>query len=284
MKEIMITPFVKWAGGKTQILEKLKANMPDDYGTYFEPFIGGGALLFNLQPKKASINDYNNQLINAYYQIEDSPLGLIQTMRKIQNKYNKLNDNDEKKDYYYKLREQYNEYVRHPEKDCESIETAALFIILNKLGFNGLYRVNAKGEFNVPWNQQDKLNAYSEENIYAINDYLKNVDVSCGDFEIAVKTAKKNDFVYFDPPYDSDLETFTDYTKVGFGKNEQIRLSECYKSLDKKGVKCMLSNHNTKLINELYKNYNIHIIEARRSINSKGNGRGKVQEVIITNY
>lgn len=276
-------PFIKWAGGKHQIINELKSKMPVQYNHYFEPFIGGGALLFEVQPLKATINDYNPELINVYLQIENSPLMLMNRLSKIQNKYNKLSLED-KKDYYYKLRTQYNELIKRPEKDCEGIETASLFIILNKLGFNGLYRVNGNGEFNVPWNQKEILNAYDKDNILEIKEYLKNIDILCGDYAQAVKTAKKNDFIYFDPPYDSDEETFTDYTKVGFGKDEQVRLSEVFKSLDGESVKVMLSNHNTKLINELYKDYNIHIIEARRNINSSGTGRGKVQEVIITNY
>lgn len=279
-----MNPFVKWAGGKHQILNELKSYLPKKYNHYYEPFIGGGALLFELKPTQATINDYNPQLINVYYQIQDSPKLLIERISKMQNKYNKLKTLEDKKDYYYKLRSQYNELVAHPEKDPEGIETATLFIVLNKLGFNGLYRVNSNGEFNVPWNQKDKLNAYDENNISEINKYLENVEILNGDFEEACKTAKKDDLVYFDPPYDSDVETFTDYTKVGFGKDEQVRLAECFKKLDKKGVKVMLSNHNTKLINELYKDYNIHVIEARRNINSNGTGRGKVEEVIITNY
>lgn len=279
-----MTPFVKWAGGKHQILNELKNYLPNKYNHYYEPFIGGGALLFELQPTQATINDYNPQLINVYYQIQDSPKFLIERISKIQNKYNKLEILEDKKDYYYKLRSQYNELIAHPEKDPEGIETAALFIALNKLGFNGLYRVNSNGEFNVPWNQKDKLNAYDENNISEINKYLENVEILNGDFEEACKTAKKDDLIYFDPPYDSDVETFTDYTKVGFGKDEQVRLAERFKKLDKKGVKVMLSNHNTKLINELYKDFNIHVIEARRNINSNAAGRGKVEEVIITNY
>lgn len=166
------------------------------------------------------------------------------------------------------------------------IEKCARTIYLNKACFNGLYRVNSKNEFNVPFNQKEKVNTYDKDNVELISLYLRNNDITIlnGDFEDAVKSAKANDFIYFDPPYDSDTDTFTSYTNNGFNRDDQIRLSEVFKKLDKKGCFVMLSNHNTKLINELYRDYNIHVIMAKRNINSNGKGRGTIEEVIITNY
>jgi len=186
--------------------------------------------------------------------------------------------------YYYE--------IRNLDKDKKSFnkladyKRAARTIYLNKACFNGLYRVNSKNEFNVPFGKKNKVNTYEGQNLGIIAGYLNfnNVKILSTDFEEAVKDAKKGDFIYFDPPYDTDTSIFNSYTETGFSKEEQKRLAKVYKELDKKGCYVMLSNHNTKLINELYKDYNIYHIEAKRSINSKGNGRGKVEEVIITNY
>ena len=163
---------------------------------------------------------------------------------------------------------------------------AARTIYLNKACFNGLYRVNSRNEFNVPFNKKDKINTYDGQNLGIIHAYLNLNDITILniDFEDAVKNAKKGDFIYFDPPYDSDKEIFTSYTETGFGKSEQERLCKVFKELDRRGCYVMLSNHNTVLINELYKDYNINVIEAKRNINANGSKRGKVEEVIITNY
>lgn len=163
---------------------------------------------------------------------------------------------------------------------------AARTIYLNKACFNGLYRVNSKDEFNVPFGKKSKVNTYDGSNLITVSNYLtmNDITIQCVDFEESVKTAKKGDFVYFDPPYDSDTSTFNSYTEEGFGKDEQRRLAEVFKDLDKRGVYVMLSNHNTILVKELYKDYHVHVIEAKRNINSNGKKRGKVEEVIITNF
>ena len=163
---------------------------------------------------------------------------------------------------------------------------AARTIYLNKACFNGLYRVNSKNEFNVPFGKKEKVNTYDGGNLITVSNYLtmNDVKILSIDFEESVKDAQKGDFVYFDPPYDSDTKTFNSYTEEGFGKEEQRRLAKVFKELDKKGVYVMLSNHNTLLVNELYQDYYIHHIEAKRNINSKGSKRGKVEEVIITNF
>ena len=271
-------PFVKWAGGKRQIIDKLKKLIPDEFNTYYEPFIGGGALFFEISPKTAIINDSNKELMNVYEILRDEKK--FEKMCRLLNKYERKHSEK----FYYEIRN----IDRNKKKfnKLKDFKRAARTIYLNKACFNGLYRVNRKNEFNVPFGKKTKVNTYEGNNLTIINDYLKSNDIILSniDFEESVNTAKKGDFIYFDPPYDSDTSTFNSYTEDGFGKDEQRRLAKVYKELDKKGCYIMLSNHNTSLVQELYKDYNIHIIEAKRNINSNGKKRGKVEEVIITNY
>ena len=271
-------PFVKWAGGKRQIIDKLKELVPYEYDTYYEPFVGGGALLFELAPKKAVINDYNTELINVYNVLCDDEN--FKLMCKALNRH----EANHSEDYYYKVRNKdrnKNSYNR-----LADYTKAARTIYLNKACFNGLYRVNSKNEFNVPFGKKIRVNTYEGSNLITVSNYLTMNDIKIlnTDFEESVKNAKKGDFIYFDPPYDSDTSTFTNYTEEGFGKKEQIRLAKVFKELSDRGCYVMLSNHNTTLVNELYKDFYIHIIEAKRNINSNGKKRGKVEEVIITNY
>jgi len=271
-------PFVKWAGGKRQIIDKLLLYTPKEYNTYYEPFIGGGALLFELSPKRAVINDSNKELMNVYKCIKDEKK--FESMCRYLNRLEVCHNEDN----YYKVRNLDRDKIKYSK--IPDYEKAARTIYLNKSCFNGLYRVNSKNEFNVPFGKKEKVNTYDGGNLGIICGYLNYNDIKIlsVDFEDAVKDATKNDFIYFDPPYDSDTSTFNSYTEDGFSKKDQIRLSKVFKKLDKKGCYVMLSNHNTSLINELYKDYNIHIIEAKRSINSNGKKRGVVEEVIITNY
>lgn len=271
-------PFVKWAGGKRQILDKLIKYVPEDFNTYYEPFVGGGALFFELSPKNAVINDSNEELINVFRCIKDE-----EKLTKMSNELNHHEANHSE-EYYYKIRNidrDKNKFNR-----LSDYKRAARTIYLNKACFNGLYRVNSKGEFNVPFGKKLKVNTYEEQNIGIIHAYLNfnNIKILSIDFEEAVKDAKEGDFIYFDPPYDSDTSTFNSYTEDGFSKDEQIRLSNVFKNLSDRGCYVMLSNHNTVLINELYKDFYIHKITAKRNINSNGKKRGKVEEVIITNY
>ena len=271
-------PFVKWAGGKRQIIDKLKFFVPDEFDTYYEPFLGGGALLFELSPKKAVINDSNDELINTFLCIKD------------EEKFSKLckelnhHEANHSEEYYYEIRNLDRDKGKF--RKMADYKRAARTIYLNKACFNGLYRVNSKNEFNVPFGKKNKVNTYEGQNLGVISGYLNYNDIKILsiDFEEAVKEAKRGDFIYFDPPYDSDTSTFNNYTENGFGKEEQKRLAKVFKELDKKGCYVMLSNHNTILVNELYKDYFIHVISAKRNINSNGKKRGKVEEVIITNY
>ena len=271
-------PFVKWAGGKRQIIDKLKKYAPDDFNVYFEPFVGGGALLFELSPKKAVINDYNDELMNVFECIKDE--------NKFIKMCNELNhyEVNHSEEFFYEIRNKDRDKTKFSK--MPDYKRAARTIYLNKACFNGLYRVNSKNEFNVPFNRKTKINTYDGQNLGIIHSYLNFSDVKILsiDFEDAVKDAKKGDFIYFDPPYDSETETFNSYTEFGFGKEEHKRLAKVYKELADRGCYVMLSNHNTTLVNELYKDFNIHIIEAKRNINSNGKKRGKVEEVIITNY
>jgi len=271
-------PFVKWAGGKRQIIDKLKKYVPDEFDTYYEPFVGGGALLFELSPKKAVINDSNKELMNVYNVLCDEDK--FNKMCRLLNNY-EVNHSEE---FFYQIRNK--DRSKSSFNRLSDYTRAARTIYLNKACFNGLYRVNSKNEFNVPFGKKTKVNTYEGNNLITVSNYLTMNDIkilNC-DFEEAVKDAKKGDFIYFDPPYDSDTNTFNSYTEDGFGKNEQRRLFEVYKELSDRGCYVMLSNHNTILINELYKDYNINVIEAKRNINANGKKRGKVEEVIITNY
>lgn len=271
-------PFVKWAGGKRQIMKDIKKYIPDNYSTYYEPFVGGGAVFFELAPKKAVLNDYNKELMNVFECIKDEI--------RFEKMCNELNHHEanHSEEYYYKIRD----LDRDKKKFNKLVDykRAARTIYLNKACFNGLYRVNSKNEFNVPYGKKEKVNTYEGQNLGIVHCILNfnDIELQSTDFEEAVKNAKKGDFIYFDPPYDSDTSTFNSYTEDGFGKEEQVRLFELFEKLDKKGCYIMLSNHNTKLIRDLYKNYNINVIKAKRNINANGKKRGNVEEVLITNY
>lgn len=279
MNKMCMSPVVKWAGGKRQIIDKIKAAMPSEFNNYYEPFVGGGAVLFNIAPTNAVINDVNQELLAIYKCFQDEELFklMISELDK-----HEANHNEE---YYYEVRE----WDRNSRFELQPLwKRAARAVYLNKACFNGLYRVNSKGYFNVPSAKKESINTYDEENMNSIHDYFMhcNIQILGGDFVEAVRNAKAGDFVYFDPPYDTweGKESFTAYAKFDFNKEDQIRLADLFKELTKKGVLCMLSNHNTQFIRELYDGFNIQVINARRNINSKGNGRGTVEEVLITNY
>lgn len=271
-------PFVKWAGGKRQVINELLKYVPDEFDTYYEPFVGGGALLFELSPKKAVINDSNEELMNVY--------NVLCNEEKFKKMCNLLNSYETKhsEEFYYNIRNK--DRSKTAFNRLSDYTRAARTIYLNKACFNGLYRVNSKNEFNVPFGKKTHVNTYEGSNLITVSNYLtmNDVKILSVDFEEAVKDAKKGDFVYFDPPYDSDTKSFTSYTEIGFDKSEQTRLARVFKELDKKGVYVMLSNHSTVLVNELYKDYHIYTIEAKRNINANGKKRGKVEELIITNY
>lgn len=271
-------PFVKWAGGKRQIIDKLKKYVPEEFDTYYKPFVGGGALLFELSPKHAVINDSNEELMNVYRCLCDEEK--FKKMCNVLNHY----ETSHSEEFFYEVRNK--DRSKNAYNRLSDYTRAARTIYLNKACFNGLYRVNSKNEFNVPFGKKLKVNTYEGSNLITVSNYLtmNDIKILSVDFEEAVKDAKKGDFIYFDPPYDSDTSTFNSYTEEGFNKDEQRRLASVFKELDKRGCYVMLSNHNTLLVNELYKEYHFHIIEAKRNINANGKKRGKVEELIITNY
>lgn len=269
---------LKWPGGKLRVLPDLLEHIPNKYGVYFEPFFGSGALFFNLKPHKSVINDINKPLIELYEVVKANPKTLISRLKSIEKDYLKLSE-QEKKDYYYARREEYN-------KLKSGIRKSVLLIFLNKTCFNGMYRENSKGEFNVPMGSYKNPKILFEDRIIEASERLKEAKLSSSSFESSLESAKRGDFVYLDPPYHpvSKTSNFTAYSKDDFSKEDQEKLADMYKNLDKKGCYVMLSNSDTPLINELYKGYNIHRIQVGRAINSKANGRGKIKEVIVTNY
>lgn len=275
MHNINISPFVKWAGGKRQLLTQIKERMPKKYNNYYEPFVGGGAVLFGLLPEKATINDINRALINTYQTIKDVPEEFLKEIAIFDKEIIKG-----EKEYFYQIREHFNDKLMKIEYD---VELAALFVFLNKHCFNGLYRVNGKGLFNVPYNNSVKESC-NRENILAVSEYLRGVNIMEGDFQDACNLAGEGDFVFIDSPYAPINPTsFEAYTKEGFDRESHIRLAEVFKDLSDRGCYCMLTNHNTEFINELYEGFNKDVVDVKRMINSDATNRvGK--EIIITNY
>lgn len=277
MSNSNIGPFIKWAGGKRQLLAQIRERMPDSFNNYYEPFVGGGAVIFDLLPTSGVINDINKALINTYKQICNEPDNFLQSLKELDEAMW-----EDGKEYYYSLREHYNDKLMREEFD---IELAALFVFINKHCFNGLYRVNGKGLFNVPYNNS-RSTSCNEDSIRAISAYLKNVTILEGDFQAACQNAKKGDFVFIDSPYAPlNPSSFESYTKEGFDIESHKRLADLYDELTSRGCYCMLTNHNTELINELYgnKGYKMDVVSVKRMINSDATNRvGK--EVIICNY
>lgn len=270
---IQLTPFVKWAGGKRQLLPEIKKRIPKEYNCYFEPFVGGGAVMFDLQPEKCTINDKNRSLINTYRSIKEEPDKLIRCLKDL--------EKETGLDNYYKKRDEYNKKILKEEYD---IRMAGLFLYLNKHCFNGLYRVNKQGLFNVPYNQKNVSIDIKEENIFHISNYLKKVKILEGDFEIACKGAKKGDFIFFDSPYDLIMkDSFQAYTKDGFQKDSHERLAKLFRDLDQRGCYCMLTNNNTEFIKNLYNDFYIEKVSVKRYININSKRRN-VEEIIICNY
>lgn len=269
-------PIIKWVGGKTQLLPQIKERLPARFNTYFEPFLGGAAVLLDLNLTTAVVNDINPELINMYQQVRDRVEEVIQFLVVLDNDHESWAD---PKEYYYWIRKSFNE-----ERGTNTPDQAARFIYLNKHCFNGLYRVNKKGEFNVPFNGKKTGRSFDPDHLREVSTKLKDVDIRCGSFEDAVKDALVGDFIYFDSPYAPlNPTSFVDYTKEGFDYEDHVTLAAMFKLLTDRGCYCMLSNHDTPLIRELYKDYRIEVVDVRRSINRDGNNRtGK--EVIITNY
>ena len=266
-------PIVKWVGGKRQLMFELLKNMPEDYNRYFEPFIGGGALFFELQHENAYISDMNEELINLYQVVRDNVDKLIIDLQK----------HDISKEYFINIRniDRTEEY-----ENWSDVKKASRFIYLNRTCFNGMYRVNSKGEFNVPFGHYKSPRILDKNNLINCSNLLQKTEIKHADFSEILKKVKKDDFVYFDPPYVplSETSSFTSYTKDGFDIDMQFKLRDVCDELDSMGVKFLLSNSDTKLVNELYENYNIKKVFASRQINANADGRGKISEVLVRNY
>lgn len=295
-KSITLKPFVKWVGGKSQLVEQIEKLLPtggeNRLTKYAEPMVGGGALFFSVLSKynfeELYISDINNELINAYQTVKNDVDNLIAKLNEMQMLFLPMDENG-RKYFYYTVRERFNSTALTEET---ATEKAAQFIFLNKTCFNGLYRVNRKGQFNVPMGAYKNPTICDDENLRNIHEALKNVTIVCGDYSLSKSFIDKDTFVYIDPPYRPISETsgFTSYNSDVFDDNEQIRLSEFIDEINLSGAKIVLSNSDPKNVNEednffddLYKNYKINRVEASRAINSKGDKRGKINELLICN-
>jgi DNA adenine methylase len=275
----VIAPLVKWAGGKRQLLASLNTRLPRDWDTYYEPFFGGGAFFISLfnegRISRAVIADLNSELVNFYQVVKTSPEELIAVLSE--------DGIENSPAAYRRLKDEFNDTV--PGKN-NTVRRAALFIFLNKHGYNGLWRVNSRGKFNVPFGRYEKRSLPSAASILHFSEMLRRVTILNADFEKAVKTAQKGDFIYFDPPYYPVSKTarFTGYTFTGFTLNDQKRLAGMVKKLTRKGVRIMLSNSKVPEIEDLYEGYTIRNVIATRCINCKGKKRSGASEIIVTNY
>ncbi|RYL93120.1 DNA adenine methylase [Sporolactobacillus sp. THM7-4] len=275
VKSERVKPFLKWAGGKRRMLPEIRACIPEKFGCYYEPFVGAGAVLFDLQPKRAVINDINKELINVYRVIMDDAEGLISDLKKHRNE----------KEYYYHIRDLdlTDSYHR-----MSNLEKASRIIYLNKTCFNGLFRVNKDGHFNVPFGKYSRPNFINERTIRGVHRYFNENDVTilCTDFEEVAEGAGSGDFVYLDPPYDprSTTSYFTGYSLDGFSREDQLRLRDLFVDLDRRGCQVLISNSATSFIKDMYHNYHIIVSSVSGLINSDGSKRGKIDEVLITNY
>jgi DNA adenine methylase len=275
----VLRPFVKWAGGKRQLLCEIEKRLPEGWNTYYEPFVGGGALLVNLQNEgrisRAVISDLNSELINLYNVVKKNPDTLIDALS--------CKEFENSKDAFRNLKNEFNTLTGF---SGNNIRRAALLIYLNKHGYNGLWRVNSNGKFNVPFGRYSKRSMPPSQSILKFSTMLKNVKILNQDFEQAVKSAKKGDFVYFDPPYHpiSKTANFTDYNSNGFTFDDQKRLANVFARLSKKGVQLMLSNSKVSEIEDLFVGCTIDTVEAKRFINCNGERRNGTREIIVTNY
>lgn len=273
----LVSPFMKWVGGKRQLMSSIVEHLPKNIKEYhyIEPFIGGGAVFFNLQPKNAIINDYNSELINVYLVIKYHLDELISDLKKHKNE----------SDYFYKIRglDRTQDF-----KQLSTVERASRIIFLNKTCFNGLYRVNNAGEFNAPFGRYKNPNIVNEPILKAVNKYLNanNIIIKSGDYADVLTEANERTFVYLDPPYHpiSENSNFTGYIQGGWDIYDQIRLREVCDELNVKGVKFLLSNSSAPIIKDQYKKYIITNVKANRAINSDGSNRGEVDELLIRNY
>lgn len=275
-KDKLVAPVVKWVGGKRQLLDQITPLLPKRFTAYCEPFLGGGAVLFSVQPETALVNDLNGDLILVYEVIRDDVDALIAS----------LETHENTKEHFYAVRDLDRDRASY--EALSRVEKASRLLYMNKTCFNGLFRVNNSGEFNSPYGRYKRPNIVNEPTLRAVSRYFNAGDISFfnEDFAATLARVPEGGFVYLDPPYDpvSDTASFTGYNKGGFDRGEQIRLKECCDALTARGIKFLLSNSATPFIRDLYSDYKVKVVTARRAINSKGNKRGAIQEVLIRNY
>lgn len=267
------TPFVKWAGGKTQLLSQMERWFPEDHEAYFEPFMGGGAVFFHLLPGKARLADLNEELMNVY-QVVKSDVKLL--MKRLDEHKPKATDEV----YYYETRD------GQDPKELDDVSRAARTVFLNKTCYNGLYRVNSKGQFNVPFGRYKNPRLYDRGNLIACSQALKEIVLATSDYKDLLTRANRGDFIYLDPPYQplSKTANFTSYTKNSFSEVDQKELAKVFSDLDNKGCKVMLSNSATELVRSLYDGFNLQVLKAKRAISSNAQTRGAIDELLIMNY
>lgn len=291
---MLAKPFIKWVGGKSQLLEEIREKYPSKIEKYCEPFVGGGAVLFDIlskfKPSQILINDINKELINTYSQIKNNCEGMISQLSEIQAIY-KNHSVEENKEFFYEKRARYNE-LKVNGNDAENLEKAVLFIFLNKTCFNGLYRVNSKGLFNVPFNSAKNPLLCDEENLRACSKLLQSVEMKVGDYKECKSFIDDKTFVYIDPPYRPLTQTaaFTSYSENGFTDKEQIELGNFITEISNNGAMVLASNSDPKNANEndnffddLYSQFKIKRVSASRMINSKAKKRGAINELLISN-
>lgn len=284
----MVNPVLKWAGGKRKIADKLIQLFPEKFRTYFEPFLGGAAMFLAINPSASVVADVNKHLVNFYSTLVNVPQELSEALEMLKVEYDSLSPSAQK-DFFYNARAQFNENVanrRIEQSEMNLLQRAVIFYTLNKLGFNGLYRENSRGEFNVPFGGKKVFPSIDCQNFLAVSARLKNSRLMTGDFESAVETSQEGDFVYFDPPYIplTPSASFTSYSKGGFGLNEQERLAETIRTLTTRGVRVMMSNSDTELTRLVFSDLDLVTIEAPRVISSKSSTRGNVSEIVAKNY
>lgn len=269
---------LKWVGGKRRISNEIASHFPKSFGDYFEPFLGGGSVFFRAKPTKAHLSDLNASLINYYIHLRDYPDALLKSAKKLQTEFNKIDSQDDRKSFYYEIREKYNKEPSKP-----GLNPATYFLFLNKTAFNGLYRENAKGEFNVPFNNSKAVKLLDPIQVALNSKALRGTTLRpCGYME-AVRSAKSGDLVYFDPPYVplSTTSAFTDYTKSPFGQTAQTELRDLALDLRARGVHVILSNSYSPIVKDLYKAFDLHQLKINRLVAAESTSRGIISEYLI---
>lgn len=273
-------PVLKWAGGKTQLLKEILARVPNNFGRYHEPFVGGGAVFFALAPEHATLADSNQHLVSLYTDIRDNTELLWEAINQLESEFNRLRKDRTREFHYQACRNEFNESTTH------SVRRSALMVYLNKAGFNGIYRENSRGLFNVPFGKKTAITLPGREHLHSCKEALVGTELLHKGFETVLERVAPGDFVYLDPPYVplTASASFTSYQAGGFTLEDQTRLADVVKELTEKGVSVLLSNSDTAVVRDLYSDFTIDTVWARRNLNSRGDGRGKVAEVLVNNY